>query len=105
MPNKSFQRTVKKLRFLPSAEFTRWAVNMNAMSVVFAAVVAVLPFTSLAQQQGDGPPQRGYSVEPLRSPIFDPAKVVVETTALNNWLGANIQKLNHEQMKGPHEHL
>lgn len=25
LPNKSFQRTVKKLRFLPSAEFARWA--------------------------------------------------------------------------------
>ena len=24
-PNKAFQRTVKKLRILPSAEFARWA--------------------------------------------------------------------------------
>ena len=28
-PNPSFQRTVKKLRFLPSAEFTRWASQMG----------------------------------------------------------------------------
>lgn len=51
------------------------------------------------------PMQGGYSVEPLRNPLFDEAAVVVETTAINNWLAANIQRLKYEQMKGPREHL
>jgi hypothetical protein len=51
------------------------------------------------------PLQGGYSVEPLRDPLFDEAAVVVETTAINNWLAANIQQLSYDQMKGPREHL
>ena len=31
-PNKSFQRIVKKLRFLPSAEFTRYVLKTKEMN-------------------------------------------------------------------------
>lgn len=30
-PNRSFQRTVKKLRFLPSAEFARYAAEVGSL--------------------------------------------------------------------------
>jgi hypothetical protein len=68
------------------------------------ATTLVTATAALAEMPG-GPPQGGYSVAPLRDPLFDSAQVVIETTALNNWLGANIQKLSYEQMKGPREHL
>jgi hypothetical protein len=38
-------------------------------------------------------------------PVFDYAKVVVDSTAFNNWLNTNYSKLNAETMKGPREHL
>lgn len=50
-------------------------------------------------------PQQGYSFEPLNSPVFDYAHVVVDVTVFNNWLNANYSKLNTETMKGPREHL
>jgi hypothetical protein len=49
--------------------------------------------------------QGGYSTQPLRDPIFDMARVTAETTAINNWLNANYQRLSHAEMKGPREHL
>jgi hypothetical protein len=49
--------------------------------------------------------QSRYSTEPLRQPLFDEAQIAIETTAINNWLNSNIQKLSYEQMKGPREHL
>lgn len=49
--------------------------------------------------------QGGYSVEPLRHPVFDSAKVAVETTAFNNWLNTNYGNLEVDKMKGLREHL
>ena len=47
----------------------------------------------------------GYSSSPLEDPVFDFAKVIVDSTAFNNWLNANYSKLDAETMKGPREHL
>jgi hypothetical protein len=65
-----------------------------------AALLALRPAAVTAQD-----PIPGYSVEPLRTPIFDEAQIAVEAMAINNWLNANIQKLTYDQMKGPREHL
>ena len=81
-------------------------MNMRMLKpVAMAALLAVAPPGALAERTSKGPVQGGYSVAPLRNPIFDPAKVVVETKALNSWLGSNIRTLSYEQMKGPRERL
>ena len=54
---------------------------------------------------GEYIPQKGYSPEPLKSPVFDYAHVIVDATMFNNWLNTNHSKLNVETMKGPREHL
>jgi len=51
------------------------------------------------------PVQGGYSTEPLSEPVFDPARVAVETTVFNNWLLSEYEGLGPESMKGPREHL
>ena len=78
------------------------------MKCILATVIlaaATTSFNSGAAEQMDDAIQGGYSTTPLRDPLFDEAQVVVETTAINNWLSANIQKLSYEQMKGPREQL
>lgn len=47
----------------------------------------------------------GYSKAPLSEPVFDYAKVIVDSTAFNNWLNSNYSKLDSQTMKGPREHL
>lgn len=47
----------------------------------------------------------GYSKVPLAEPVFDYAKVIVDSTVFNNWLNTNYSKLNTQTMKGPREHL
>lgn len=47
----------------------------------------------------------GYSDDPLRNPVFDSAKVLVETVGVNNWLHANFSRLSPEQNKGVREHV
>lgn len=47
----------------------------------------------------------GYSKLPLEEPVFGYAKVIVDSTAFNNWLNTNYSKLNAQTMKGPREHL
>jgi len=47
----------------------------------------------------------GYSKLPLTEPIFDYPKVIIESTAFNNWLNNNYSKLDDQTMKGPREHL
>lgn len=49
--------------------------------------------------------QAGYSLQPLQRAVFDPARVVVEGTAFDNWLSQNYTTLTAESMKGPREHL
>ncbi len=63
--------------------------------------VTLLPVCGSAQQSV----QQGYSTAPLRDPIFDVAGVLVETTAINNWLNSNYKGLSYQEMKGPREHL
>jgi len=66
--------------------------------------ILLLLLSSLSAQSGETP-IAGYSTEPLRAPLFDEAQIAVETTALNNWLNANLHKLTYDQMRGPREHL
>jgi hypothetical protein len=73
--------------------------------VAILILTAAASFPSNAGEKSVEPLQCGYSTAPLRDPLFDEARVVVEATAINNWLNANIQKLSYEQMKGPREHL
>jgi hypothetical protein len=70
-----------------------------------AFVAAVLPYPCGAQGTSRDVAQAGYSAQPLQRPLFDEAQVLVEATAINNWLGQNIQQLSYAQMKGPREHL
>ena len=77
---------------------------MRARSLALAFLLAC-PQVIGAAEGADALPQRGYSVTTLRQPIFDSAQVAIETTALNNWLNANIKRLSSEQMSGPREHL
>jgi len=42
MANQSFQRTVKKLRFLPSAEFKRWGPYAAAFEQLLGCSVSLL---------------------------------------------------------------
>lgn len=104
MPNKSINPFAHALSDLgvaqrpPAVYANCWTVNLKLILAIFllAAATAVPAEDSL---------QGGYSVGPLREPLFDEASVVVETTAINNWLSANIKKLTYDQMKGPREHL
>jgi hypothetical protein len=68
-------------------------------------VLTLLWLLCTLQVQADEAAIAGYSTEPLRALLFDEAQVAVETTALNNWLIANIKTLTYEQMKGPREYL
>ena len=68
-------------------------------------VLTLLLLLSTLPVQADDVAIAGYSTEPLRAPLFDEAQIAVETTAINNWLIANIKSLTYEQMKGPREHL
>lgn len=77
---------------------------MNRRILALAMIVACSQYIAPAVA-ADAPLQLGYSVEPLSKPVFSPAEVAVETTALNNWLNANITKLAPERMSGPREHL
>lgn len=82
----------------------RWTATMKNI-VAILILTAAVSFPSNAEEKSVKPLQGGYSTEPLRDPLFDEARVVVEAAAINNWLNANIQKLSYEQMKGPREHL
>jgi hypothetical protein len=73
--------------------------------MAFRFVPTLLLLLSTLSVQADEAPIAGYSAEPLRAPLFDEAQVAVETTAINNWLIANIKSLTYEQMKGPREYL
>lgn len=69
--------------------------------LIVLGFAALLPICSSAQQSV----QQGYSTAPLKDPIFDVARVTVETTAINNWLNSNYKSLSYQDMKGPREHL
>lgn len=47
----------------------------------------------------------GYSDEPLQKPVFDLARVVVESISFNNWLNENHKRLSPQQTQGVREHL
>lgn len=87
-----------------AARLQRCAVNVKGI-VASLLLAAGSPASSHAEQKAIELVQGGYSVTPLREPLFDESQLVVETTAINNWLGENFQRLTYEQMKGPREHL
>jgi len=69
-------------------------------------LVAIFLFAfSLSVFAKEYAPQQGYSLEPLKNPVFEYAHVVVDVAAFNNWLNANYSNLNAGTMKGPREHL
>lgn len=76
-------------------------MNLVLRHIAALIIVFALPVYAHAQPSVQG----GYSTEPLREPVFDLARVTVETTVINNWLNANYQRLSYKQMKGPREHL
>ncbi|MFK8067197.1 MAG: hypothetical protein AB8D52_03035 [Gammaproteobacteria bacterium] len=47
----------------------------------------------------------GYSIIPLNDPVFDYAKVIVDSTVFNNWLNENYSKLDAQSIEGAKEHL
>lgn len=77
------------------------------MNKTFIAILYFLIFApfGVAGDRATEVPQKGYTTIILREPVFNMAKVAVETTRINNWLNLNYKKLTYEQMKGPREHL
>jgi hypothetical protein len=72
------------------------------------SIVACLIFAaslSSAADVGPSVPQHGYATSTLHEPIFDGARVTVETVALDNWLNENYRNLDSSQMTGSREHL
>lgn len=80
--------------------FTRNLRGLLAASLLTAVALSV----SASDTPPTGP-QLGYSTAPLRNPIFDPARVAVETASFNNWLNENYGSLDSDQIAGPREHL
>jgi hypothetical protein len=76
---------------------------MRVMAALIVTVLVLLTYGSVASESAEI--QGGYSTEPLRKPIFDTAKVYVETTAFNNWLVAKWETLDKTNLKGFREHL
>ncbi|MEE4251909.1 MAG: hypothetical protein V2I38_15090 [Alcanivoracaceae bacterium] len=72
------------------------------MKAFIAVVFLLITCNALAS---DYRAMDGYSSSPLEEPVFEYAKVIVDTTAFNNWLNANYSKLDSQSMKGPREHL
>lgn len=72
---------------------------------IFIAILFIITFWPMPMFAGEYTPQKGYSTDPLKSPVFDYAHVVVDVITFNNWLNINYLKLNAETMKGPREHL
>jgi hypothetical protein len=46
-----------------------------------------------------------YSVEPYKTSAIEPARVLVEAVAINNWLNANHVRMVPSQIQGAREHL
>jgi hypothetical protein len=69
--------------------------RVRALPAFFAVVISTSACAQVA----------GYSDGPIRSPVFDSAKVVVETVAINNWLNANFSRLPAERHQGAREHI
>ena len=47
----------------------------------------------------------GYADGPLQKPVFDSARVLVESVGINNWLNENYARLLPQQTQGVREHL
>lgn len=76
---------------------------MNIKPILLMVVLVGLMFGGPAS--GVPNPQEGYSTDTLQAPVFEAAKVAVDTAAFNNWLNANHAKLTGDQLTGPREHL
>jgi hypothetical protein len=72
-------------------------VTMRLAPLVLLAV--------LAAPASAGPIQGGYSTRPLEKAVIEPAEVLLDSIAFNDWLNANYAKLDAESMPGPREHL
>lgn len=83
---------MKKLRRNLRGLFAAWLLTAAALSVSASDTEPTVP-------------QSGYSTAPLREPIFDSARVAVETASFNNWLNEKYGSLGSDQMAGPREHL
>lgn len=68
----------------------RDALKRNVSSVATTLIVLASSF-SMAGASNEV--QGGYSTGPLKNPVFDSAKVAVETAAFNNWLNGNYASL------------
>ena len=75
------------------------------MNKVLITLISSLTFATIASESSAEAPQQGYTTSILREPVFELAQVVVEVTAMNNWLNSNYDNLTYEQMKGTREHL
>src|SRR5258706_9485845 len=64
-------------------------------------LVIVLAITSLSA----GGQTAGYSDVPLQKPVMDPARALVESVEINNWLNANSGQLTQQQRQSVREHL
>ncbi len=73
--------------------------------ILTAAVLVFAAFSTSFADDVIEVVQRGYTTSTLSEPVFDQAKVAVETTMINNWLNENYDRLTDEQLKGPREHL
>jgi hypothetical protein len=79
--------------------------RIKPLALVAALVTGVLAAGHCVDAPTSRSMQAGYSTAPLGRPVFDVARVAVESAALNDWLDANHAELMPEQMRGPREHL
>ena len=84
------------LRQLGSLPLVRTLMNRIRKSV--AIVCYALSVNAIAEITG-------YSDEPLQKPVFDSARVLVESVSINNWLNENYRRLSPQQTQGVREHL
>lgn len=73
---------------------------------ILAAITSlIIAAPGFAQNASQIVPQQGYTTNTLSQPIYEVPELVVEATALNNWLNINYKNLTPAQMIGPREHL
>lgn len=71
---------------------------MNIIRNFVTVICCVLSANAIAEVTG-------YSDEPLQKPVFESARVLVESVSINNWLNENYKNLSPQQTQGVREHL
>lgn len=71
---------------------------MNHILKFVTFIYCLLPLNSIAGVTG-------YSDVPLQKPVFEPARVLVESVSINNWLNENYSHLTPQQSQGVRERL